>query len=66
MVILNTPVTYLTYGLVVAVLAALLLNIMGFPWAPGFTLYYAALLGGLTVVFLVFADVVVTGDDEIT
>ena len=41
----------------------LVVNLLGVP-TPGFGLYYAALLAGLAAIFLAFADVVITEDDE--
>jgi hypothetical protein len=63
-VIINAPVSFIAWALVVVMLGALLLNLLGVPTAPGFGLYYLALLSGLTVSFLVFADVVLIGDRD--
>jgi hypothetical protein len=63
-VLINAPVTLISRVLSVAALGALLLNLLGVPGPPGFGLYYTSLLLGLTVVFVMFADVVVSADDE--
>jgi hypothetical protein len=60
--IINSPATYIVYGLIASVVGLLVTNLS--VSAPGFGLYYAALFAGLSSVFLVFADVVVTGDGE--
>ena len=54
----------ITRVLSVATLGALLLNFSGVPVAPGFGLYYTSLLLGLIVVFVMFADAVVSADGE--
>jgi hypothetical protein len=60
--IINSAATYIVYGLIASVVGLLVTNLL--VSAPGFGLYYAALFAGLSSVFLVFADVVVTGDGE--
>ncbi len=57
-------VTLISRVLSVATYAALVLNFLGVPVAPGFGLYYTALLLALTVVFVLFADAVVYTDGE--
>ncbi len=61
--VINLPVTYVGYGLMAAMLGLLVVNLLGVP-TPGFGLYYASLLAGLAAIFLAFADVVITEDDE--
>ena len=60
--IINSPATYIVYGLIAAVVGLLVTNLL--VSAPGLGLYYAALFVGLSSVFLIFADVVVIGDGE--
>ncbi len=63
-VLINAPVTLISRVLSVATLGALLLNFLGVPVAPGFGLYYTSLLLSLTLVFVMFADAVVSTDGE--
>ena len=63
-ILINVPVTRITNALSAIVLGALLLNLVGVPVAPGFGLYYASSLLGLSVVFVLFASVVVDSDAE--
>ena len=63
-ILISLPVTLVTNALNAAVFGALLLNLVGVPMVPGFGLYYSAQLIGLTVVFVLFADVVVGADGE--
>ena len=63
-ILINAPVTLISRVLSVSSLGALLLNFLGVPVVPGFGLYYPSLLLGLTVVFVMFADAVVTADGE--
>ena len=60
--VINRPNTFIGYGLVAAMFALLLVNLL--VSASSFALYYAALLTGLVTIFLAFADVVVVGHDE--
>ena len=60
--VINLPVTYISYGLIASLLGLLVANLL--VSAPGFGLYYAALFSGMCTAFLIFADVVVVGDDE--
>ena len=60
--IINSPATYIVYGLIASVVGLLVTNLL--VSAPGFGLYYAALFAGMTTAFLIFADVVVIGDGE--
>jgi hypothetical protein len=62
--LINAPVTFISRVFSVASLGALLLNFLVVPVAPGFGLYYASLLLGLTIVFVMFADAVVSADGE--
>ncbi len=63
-ILINVPVTYIGSALGILVFATLLLTLVGFPVAPGFGLYYTALLIGMTVVFVMFADAIVDPDSE--
>ena len=63
-VVINVAVTRITNALSAVVFAALLFNLVGVPMAPGFGLYYASSLLGLSVVFVLFAGVVVSADGE--
>ncbi len=63
LVVINLPVTYVGVGITTAMVGLLVVNLLGVP-TPGFGLYYAALLAGLAAIFLAFADVVITEDDE--
>ena len=58
-VILNWTVTYISYGLAGVMLVCVLVNLVGLFGPPSFGLYYAVMLGGLSAVFLLFADAVV-------
>ena len=58
-ILINAPVTYICHALTLVTLGALLLNTLGIPVAPGFGLYYTALLLGMIVIFVMFADTVV-------
>ena len=60
--VINLPATYISYGLIASLLGLLVANLM--VSAPGFGLYYAALFAGMCTTFLIFADVVVVGDNE--
>jgi hypothetical protein len=63
-VLINVPVTLISRVLSAFSLGALAVNFLGVPVTPGFGLYYTSLLLGLTVVFIMFADAVVSADDE--
>lgn len=41
---------------------ALVLNLVGFPWSPGFPLYSTSLLLAFVVGFVIFADSVLLED----
>ena len=57
--IINPVVGRLVWGGGLAGMLLLLLNVVGLPLRPGFDLYYAGLLSGLLVGFVLFADVAV-------
>ena len=57
--IINPIVGRLLWGAGLAGMLLLLLNVVGLPLRPGFDLYYAGLLSGLLVGFVLFADVAV-------
>jgi hypothetical protein len=63
-VLINLPITLISNALAALTFVVLLLNLVGVPGPPGFGLYYTAQLMGLTVVFVLFADVVVGADGE--
>jgi len=63
-VLINTPVTRACNALAVFVFGALLVDTVGFPVEPNFGLYYAALLLSMTIIFVMFASVVVSEDNE--
>jgi len=58
---LNTPVTIFVYALAIATMGVLVTNTFISSLA-GFALYYSSLLGGFTIIFLVFADVATRSD----
>jgi hypothetical protein len=58
--LINRPVTIISRLLTVGTYVALLANLV----APGFVLYYISLLSGLTLVFIMFADAVLTSGEE--
>ncbi len=62
--LINTPVTLITQSLSAILYGLYLLNLVGFPVEPGFGLYYASMLMALTVVFVLFAAVVVGAEGE--
>jgi hypothetical protein len=61
-VLINAPVDRLCKVLILGTFAALLVNTLGIPAAPGFGLYYTALLLGMIVIFVMFANEVVSED----
>jgi hypothetical protein len=63
-VFLNASVNRVCIVLILGTFGTLLLNLAGIPAAPGFGLYYAALLLGMIVIFVMFADEVVSEDVE--
>ena len=64
MVLINAPVTLVSNALAVVTFGALIVNVLGTPIAPGFGLYYTALLLGMIVIFVMFASAVVSNDSE--
>ncbi len=58
---LNTPVTIFVYALAISTVGVLVANTFVSAIA-GFALYYSSLLGGFTIIFLVFADVATRSD----
>ena len=62
-IFINAPITYLCNGLTLGIFSALVINTVGLGVSPGFGLYYTALLLGMIVIFIMFADAVVHGDD---
>jgi hypothetical protein len=63
-ILINVPVTLIVNILIAGTYGALLFNLVGVPMAPGFGLYYASSLLGLSIVFVLFADVVVGAGGE--
>ena len=58
-IFINRPLTYLCNVLTLGIFIALVFNTFGLGVAPGFGLYYTALLLGMVVIFIMFADAVV-------
>jgi len=58
---LNLPVTIFVYALAISTMGVLVVNTFVSSIA-GFALYYSSLLGGLTIIFMVFADVATRAD----
>lgn len=58
---INTPLTVVVYLLGMAIMGTLVANTFMFSIA-NFSLYYSSLLGGLIIIFLVFADVATRND----
>jgi hypothetical protein len=63
-VLINVPVNRVCNVLILGTFGALLLNLAGIPAAASFGLYYTALLLGMIVIFVMFADEVVSKDIE--
>ncbi len=63
-VLINAPVDRVCKVLILGTFAALLFNTLGIPAAPSFGLYYTALLLGMIVIFVMFANEVVGEDGE--
>ena len=63
-VLINLPITLISNAFAALTFGVPLLNLVGVPGLPGFGLYYTAQLMGLTVVFVLFADVVVGAAGE--
>ena len=61
-VLINAPVYRVCIVLIFGTFGALLLNVVGIPAAPNFGLYYAALLLGMIVIFVMFANEVISED----
>ena len=61
-VLLSAPVERISNALTLCIFGARLLNTLGVPAAPSFGLYYAALLLGMIVIFVMFANEVVSED----
>jgi len=58
---INMPVTILVALLGLSTFVVLLINTFVFS-KSGFALYYASLVGGLTIIFIVFADAATRAD----
>lgn len=58
---INLPVTVIVYFLGMAIMGTLIANTFMTSIA-NFSLYYSALLGGLMIIFLVFADIAIRTD----